>query len=159
MAIRMRERVQELQAVWHEHGISRPLRVRMGISTGYCTVGNFGSEHRIEYTVLGSPVNLAARLQAKAEADTILISEATYLLISDATDCARMEDVHLKGFVRPIGSYRLNALTGREERNRQVTRIGQHVAVSIPDRRRIREAITELHRIGEELAQFIPEGQ
>ena len=65
----------ELEKVWHENGISKPLRVRMGITTGYCTVGNFGSDHRLDYTVLGSPVNLAARLQTTAEADTILIAE------------------------------------------------------------------------------------
>ena len=75
MALRMRERVLELEKVWHENGISKPLRVRMGITTGYCTVGNFGSDQRLDYTVLGSPVNLAARLQTTAEADTILIAE------------------------------------------------------------------------------------
>ena len=75
MALRMRDRVRELEKIWHENGISKPLKVRMGINTGYCTVGNFGSEHRLEYTVLGSPVNLASRLQTAAEADTILIRQ------------------------------------------------------------------------------------
>ncbi|MBT5413014.1 MAG: adenylate/guanylate cyclase domain-containing protein, partial [Rhodospirillaceae bacterium] len=37
MALRMRERVAELRSIWHEHGISKPVRVRMGINTGYCT--------------------------------------------------------------------------------------------------------------------------
>ena len=46
---------------------------RMGISTGFCTVGNFGSDLRLDYTVLGSPVNLAARLQSAAERNGILI--------------------------------------------------------------------------------------
>ena len=80
----MRDRVLELEKVWHENGISKPLRARMGITTGYCTVGNFGSDHRLDYTVLGSPVNLAARLQTTAEADTILIADSTWLLIQDA---------------------------------------------------------------------------
>ena len=86
MALAMRDRIGELQQVWQEHGISKPLRARMGITTGYCTVGNFGSEHRLDYTVLGSPVNLAARLQAVAEADTILIGDSTWLLIRDQVD-------------------------------------------------------------------------
>ena len=65
MAIAMRNRVGELDEVWKkEKGISQGLQVRTGISTGYCTVGNFGSVQRIDYTVLGSPVNLAARLEA-----------------------------------------------------------------------------------------------
>ncbi len=86
MAVRMRERVKELESVWHENGISKPLKVRMGINTGFCTVGNFGSDHRLEYTVLGGPVNLASRLQTAAEADTILMSEATHVLIEDLAD-------------------------------------------------------------------------
>lgn len=59
MALAMKQRMAELQEVWQSNGISRPLRIRMGINTGYCTVGNFGSDHRLEYTVLGGPVNLA----------------------------------------------------------------------------------------------------
>ena len=156
MAIRMRERVRELEKVWHENGISKPLKVRMGINTGYCTVGNFGSEHRLEYTVLGSPVNLAARLQTAAEADTILLSESTYLLIENTADCTRMDDMQLKGFARPIGCYRLKSLEGEETQQGPMTRVGRHVAVNIPDRRRIREAIEELRRIEQELEHYLP---
>jgi len=53
----------------------------MGISTGFCTVGNFGSDLRLDYTVLGSPVNLAARLQTTAEHNTILIDEFTITVL------------------------------------------------------------------------------
>ena len=156
MALRMRERVRELEKVWHENGISKPLRVRMGITTGYCTVGNFGSEHRIEYTVLGSPVNLASRLQTSAEPDTIVMSDATYLLIQDVADSTRLGEVTPKGFARPVVCYRLNALRGGEAVQEAMTRVGRHVAVSIPDRRHIREAIEELRHIEEELELHIP---
>jgi adenylate cyclase len=153
MAIAMRERVRELETVWHEKGITKPLKVRMGINTGYCTVGNFGSESRLEYTVLGSPVNLAARLQTAAVADTILIGESTHVLIDDAVDCTKMEDMALKGIVRPVSSYRLNSLKGTDDIPGPMTRNGKHVAVSIHDRRRIREAIEELRRIQIDLEQ------
>ena len=48
-------------------GIEQPFQVRMGINTGYCNVGNFGSADRMDYTIIGAEANLAARLQSVAE--------------------------------------------------------------------------------------------
>jgi adenylate cyclase len=156
MAIRMRERVKELQSVWHENGISKPLRVRIGINTGFCTVGNFGSEHRLEYTALGSPVNLASQLQTTAEADTILMSEATHVLIEDLADCVWMPDLTAKGFARPVATFRLNGVKDDDQAAIQrMTRIGRHVAVDIPDARHIRESIEELRNIQGELEKHL----
>jgi len=156
MALRMRQRVSDLQKTWQSMGVTRPLRVRMGINTGYCTVGNFGSDQRLEYTVLGSPVNLAARLEAAAEANSILLSESTYLLVRDVVDCTQVGDITPKGFLRPVGTYRLNGFkpgfdAGAQARS--LTRVGQHVEVNIPDSRKIREAIEELKRIQEEFEE------
>ena len=53
MAIRMRNRVEELRRDWHTTSASDSLHVRMGINTGFCTVGNFGSEDRLDYTIVG----------------------------------------------------------------------------------------------------------
>lgn len=153
MALRMRQRVAELQKSWQAMGVSRPMRVRMGINTGYCTVGNFGSDQRLEYTVLGSPVNLAARLEAAAEADSILLSESTYLLVRDFVDCTRVGDVTPKGFLRPVGTYRVNGFRAGIDADADalpLTRVGRHVEVNIPDSRKIREAIEELKHIQEE---------
>ena len=58
----MKHRVKELRKHWKKLGVVNEISIRMGIATGYCTVGNFGSDLRLDYTVLGSPVNLAARL-------------------------------------------------------------------------------------------------
>ncbi len=63
MALEMQERILDLRDAWHRQEIAEPLQVRMGITTGFCTVGNFGSSHKIDYTIIGSPVNLAARLR------------------------------------------------------------------------------------------------
>jgi len=156
MALRMRQRVAELQKTWQSMGVSRPLRVRMGLNTGYCTVGNFGSEQRLEYTVLGSPVNLAARLEAAAEPNSVLLSESTYLLVRDFVDCTRVGDITPKGFLRPVGTYRLNGFQPGVDVDAQalpLTRVGRHVEVNIPDSRRIREAIQELKRIQEEFEE------
>src|SRR5262249_22720928 len=78
MAIAMRKRLHELRAVWRASGIEKPLQCRIGINTGYCTVGNFGSEDRMEYTIIGGGVNLASRLEAAATPGEILISYETY---------------------------------------------------------------------------------
>jgi len=46
----MQERMRELQAEWRELGLEKPFQLRIGINTGYCTVGNFGSRDRMDYT-------------------------------------------------------------------------------------------------------------
>ena len=108
MAIAMRKRVGELDAVWKkEKGISEGLQVRTGISTGYCTVGNFGSVQRVDYTVLGSPVNLAARLEAACSPQEILVSPETKGLVSELFDFEEKKPIKLKGFSDPIKPYQL----------------------------------------------------
>ncbi len=67
MAIAMQRRMRELEQEWRDRGLERPFRIRMGICTGFCTVGNFGSRDRIDYTIIGNEVNLAARLESAAE--------------------------------------------------------------------------------------------
>ena len=71
MAIAMQRRLRELQSDWRDSGMERPFQLRIGVNTGYCTVGNFGSEDRMDYTIIGSPVNLAARLQSYGEPGSI----------------------------------------------------------------------------------------
>ena len=56
MAIAMRSRVAMLQEDWQRQAGPVQLHVRMGINTGYCTVGNFGSEDRLDYTIVGKEV-------------------------------------------------------------------------------------------------------
>ena len=152
MALRMRARVAELQKYWHKLGVPQGLHVRMGITTGFCTVGNFGSEQRLDYTVLGSPVNLAARLQGLAEPDAIFIEENTHSLIDGHVSCEFVDQITPKGFVRPVQVYKVGDFLSKEHRNRrkQLTRIGERVEVNVIDSSDIRAAIEELRQIQQE---------
>ncbi len=152
MAIRMQKRVVELQKYWRKHGVSRGLHVRMGIATGFCTVGNFGSEQRLDYTVLGSPVNLTARLQAMAEPDKILIDENTQSLIEAHVSCELVDQITPKGFVRPVQIYQVGDFFSEEHRNkrRRLSRVGERVEVNVIDSSDIRAAIEELRQIQED---------
>ncbi len=151
MALRMQEKNAELQEVWRSNGISKPLHVRMGISTGYCTVGNFGSDQRLEYTILGSPVNLSSRLQSATEADTILLSESTYVLLKDVCEFEPAGSLTPKGFMRSIDTYRLMSINDEAKGiSDTMTQTGEYVSVSILNKNKVREAIEELKRIQEE---------
>jgi adenylate cyclase len=152
MALRMRARVGELQKYWQKLGVTGGLHVRMGITTGFCTVGNFGSEQRLDYTVLGSPVNLAARLQSAAEADVILIDENTQNLVAGHVGTEKIDQIAPKGFVRPIQVYQVSDFLSEEHRSRrrQLSRVGEHVEVNVIDSSNIRAAIAELRGIQED---------
>ena len=117
MAIAMRKRVGELDEVWKKkRGISEGLQVRIGISTGYCTVGNFGSVQRIDYTVLGSPVNLAARLEAACGPQEILVSPETKNLVEAVFEFKEKKPLKLKGFEDSIKPYQLIINDKKEKR-------------------------------------------
>jgi len=107
MAIEMREKMKHLRVKWNANGISEPLHIRMGINSGYCTVGNFGSDDRIDYTIVGGQVNLASRLESHAVSDQILISDETYLLIKDKIRCERMDTLQVKGINKPVQTYQI----------------------------------------------------
>lgn len=105
MALDMQRALPELNEEWQARGIAKGFEVRMGITTGFCTVGNFGSDERMAYTIMGNQVNLASRLQAAARPGEILIAHETWLLVKDALECTPQEPIHVKGFDRPIQTY------------------------------------------------------
>lgn len=107
MAIEMRKKMKELQNTWFNQGIKKPLRIRMGINTGYCTVGTFGSRDYMDYTALGTHVNLASRLESAADANEILVSHETWSLIKDVVMCRDKGEISVKGFSHPIKVYQV----------------------------------------------------
>ena len=105
MAIAMQRRMRELQVEWRDRGSQKPFQLRIGISTGYCTVGNFGSEDRMDYTIIGGEVNLASRLQSHAELGGILLSHETYSLIKDHVMAEERPPIQVKGIAKPVRNY------------------------------------------------------
>jgi len=108
MALAMRKRMAELQDHWFKLGYSDPLHIRMGISTGYVSVGNFGSSERMDYTIIGTPVNLASRLETAAKADQILISHDTWGLVKSHFACSEPLRLKLKGFKTLVLAYEVS---------------------------------------------------
>ena len=107
MAIAMRKRMTELASIWRASGIEKPLQCRIGINTGYCTVGNFGSEDSMDYTIIGGGVNLASRLETAAIPGDILISYETYAHVSDQIFCEDFGEIDVKGIAYPVATYKV----------------------------------------------------
>lgn len=106
MAIAMLNEMKILRERWKRLGYIG-LHVRIGINTGYCHVGNFGTRTRMSYTIVGRDANLAARLQTAADIDQILISESTYSLIKDSFTCIEKGSLMLKGLGDPIPTWQI----------------------------------------------------
>jgi len=105
MAIEMKNKLPKIKKYWKSLGISQPLDIRIGIHTDTCTVGNFGSHDRLDYTTIGNGVNLASRLESSANINQILISEDTYLLVKDNINCRKLESIKVKNITHSVQTY------------------------------------------------------
>nr|GAJ31183.1 adenylate cyclase 1 [Bradyrhizobium sp. DOA9] len=117
MAWRMQQRLAELNAKWRASGIEQPFRSRMGINSGYCNVGNFGSTDRMDYTIIGAEANLAARLQSIAEPGGIVLSYETFALVSDIVRAHALPAITMKGISREVIPYSVDALNDTAAEN------------------------------------------
>ena len=106
MAIDMRREMRTLRQKWRLMGFEG-LYIRVGISTGYCHVGNFGSNNRLSYTLIGKEANLASRLEAVAGKGEIYISESTHDYIAHDFDCEYAGAFPLKGFDDKVSAWKV----------------------------------------------------
>lgn len=110
-AIEMQKRHKELLRKWKSKSslikiFSKKddfdLGLGIGINTGDVVVGNIGSKNRMDYTVIGDNVNIAARLCGKAKGGQILISEDTYNKVKNHIECKELTPLEVKGKSQPI---------------------------------------------------------
>jgi class 3 adenylate cyclase/CHASE2 domain-containing sensor protein len=99
----------ELREKWAAEGRGTFFSVRMGMNTGEMVVGNMGSKTRVDYTMLGDAVNLAARLEGagKAYGVTTMISESTYLIARAFIEARELDSIRVVGKEEPVRVYEI----------------------------------------------------
>lgn len=105
MALEMQSSLGAVQSDWAKFGTQLALKIRVGINSGYCTVGNFGSNERMDYTLIGGNVNVASRLEHQAPIGGICISGSTYAMVKDLVEVRAMGRISVKGVAHPIETY------------------------------------------------------
>lgn len=96
-----------MEAYNAERPAQEPIHLGVGIVTGEVILGSIGSQDRLDFTVIGSHVNLCARLCSAAGPREILLSESTYRLVHDLIAAEKLEPLHAKGFSEPVPVYRM----------------------------------------------------
>ncbi|MCF6334313.1 MAG: adenylate/guanylate cyclase domain-containing protein [Spirochaetales bacterium] len=110
MALEMVQKTRLLSEEWLAKGSPSNLKIRIGINTGFCTVGNFGSNSRMDYTLIGGQVNIASRLEKISAENSISISNSTYKLVRDIVVVDPPVSTQIKGINHPIEVYKLLGL-------------------------------------------------
>jgi adenylate cyclase len=105
-ALAMRRKCDELRAGWHQR-YGHEVFARAGVNSGAAVVGNMGSKHKYNYTVMGDMVNLAARLEGanKAYGTFLMVSGATIAQVGDAVDSRELDLIAVKGKDKAVTVY------------------------------------------------------
>jgi adenylate cyclase len=135
-ALMMRKALYEMNRESREGEPANPLiRIGCGINTGIVTAGQIGSEMRMEYTIIGDPVNLASRIEAlnKPLGTDILIGEDTYNLVKEFIIAEEMPSVTVKGKEKPVRIFAVINLAGIEEGPKTLADVRGFLGIEAPD--------------------------
>jgi adenylate cyclase len=135
-ALLMRSALLEMNRDRREDDPGNPLiRIGCGINTGIVTAGQIGSERRMEYTVIGDPVNLASRTEAlnKPFGTDILITENTWELIGDRLVTEEMPPVTVKGKEKPLRLFAVVKLKESEKEPETLEELRKLLGIKPPD--------------------------
>jgi class 3 adenylate cyclase len=105
LAASMRGAVAALTAGWTKRGLD--LGIGIGIALGYATLGTIGFERRVEYTAIGSVINLASRLCDEAKPGQIIVSRRVFSEVEAIVEAVDLGALELKGFSRPVPAYEI----------------------------------------------------
>ena len=110
-ALRQMEALHELNEGWPPE---KQINIGIGLNSGIMTVGNMGSQGRMNYTLMGDNVNLGARLEGtnKQYVTNIIISEHTYGLVQDQVIARELDNIRVKGKNKPVMIYELVDIVG-----------------------------------------------
>jgi adenylate cyclase len=112
-AIAMQRRVDWLNAEWGRQG-RRTIGVGIGLNAGEVFAGNIGSAQRLEYTVIGDPVNTASRLCSRAGAGEVLISELLYRRLANPPPVRALDPIPLKGKAQAVQVFSIDLGTASD---------------------------------------------
>lgn len=103
-ALAMRQELAVLRKKWLPHKLKQ-FEVGFGINTGKVIAGNIGSAARMQYTVIGEPVNIASRISGRATANQILITDATWKQLGASVKTNKLLPMTLKGSTTGVQVY------------------------------------------------------
>jgi class 3 adenylate cyclase len=109
--VRAALRIQQAVEAWNREREAQGLhevRCRIGLNSGPVVVGDVGSAQRVDYTVLGNTVNVAARLESSvAKPGQVVIGEATRAMLGDDFELEPLGEMALKGLQQKVNAYRV----------------------------------------------------
>ncbi len=105
-AIEMQTATEEMMRQRRDAGLEI-FEIGIGIDTGQAIIGNIGSSNRMDYTVIGNCVNVAARLERMAKGGEIIIGEKTYLSHTDIFNIESRGEIYVKNKMEPVVCYNI----------------------------------------------------